>query len=145
MPTGAMNISMIKPGTYRRSKKAVTEFLPPVPTAGGTATQVAAPAVFRPIGRPATDVTGILLPVFFWPRANRAGSIHKPGAPKIPAIPAAVFPASGLAPFPFVRAKPLRLALIFCPPEQFDGFVARRAGGRFNNRMYRTGGKPIES
>ena len=107
--------------------KAVTKRLLPIPTAGESA-ECIAPAAFCPIGHPAIDDTGILFPVFFWPRANRAGTLHKPGAPEIPAIPAAAFPAVGMAPSSFNRAKPLRFALFFCSGHDFNSPPVPPAG-----------------
>ena len=104
----------------------------------------AAPAALRPVAHSWTLDTGILFPVFFWPFASRVRSLHKAGVLKIPAVPGAAIPESGLAPFPFARAKSLRFALFFCPRSKVHGFVDRHPVGRFDNHRYRNGGMPIE-
>ena len=77
------------------------------------AVKTAAPAALRPVGHLTRLDTGILFPVIFLPFASRVGTLHKAGVLKIPAIPGAAIPASGVAHFPFARAKPLRFALFF--------------------------------
>ncbi len=108
-----------------RWPKAVTKLLPPVETEAGVAAKNAAPAVFRPIGRSITNHTGILFPVFFWSGAGRAGTLHKTGAPKTPALPAAAFPATGKAFPPFRESEVSAPRSSFCQPNEFDGFVGR--------------------
>ena len=85
---------------------------PPVPPAG-VASENGAPAAFGPEGHRVRNDSGILFPVFFWPCANRAGTLHKPGAPKIPAIPAAAFPAVGMAPILVQQSEAFTLRSYF--------------------------------
>ena len=91
----AQRLKAVKP---LRRPKAVRKVLPPVPAAAGAAEEIAAPAVFRPIGLSVTSATGILFPVFFWASANRVGTLYKTEAAQTPAIPEAAIPALRLAP-----------------------------------------------
>ena len=109
----AQRLKVVKP---LRRPKAVRKVLPPVLAAAGAVEEIAAPAVFRPIGLSVVSNTGILFPVFFWATANRVGTLHKTEASQIPAIPEAAIPVPGLAPFPTLKSEVFTLRSIFARP-----------------------------
>ena len=84
----------------RRQSEVLTEALLPIPAAVGAASENIAPTAIRPIGAETLNLTGISLPVIFWPSAGRDVGLSKAAALKLPPIPAGSFPVRGEG-FPF--------------------------------------------
>lgn len=96
----------------RRRPKVVTKRLLPVTSAAGSASEIVAPAAFRPIGRSATVGTGNSFPVFFWTGACDDSAVGKIRAEKLLAIAVTAFPREGEA-FPNSPERSIKASLSF--------------------------------
>ena len=126
----------------RRKPKVVTKRLLRVNSAAGAASEIVAPAAFRPIGRSATVATGNSFPVFFWTGAGGDGAMRKIRTGKLPAIAVTAFPR-GREAFPDSPERSHYASLSFLSIEP-RGSVGRRGRASCSCRRY-DGGTPIGS